>query len=251
VLGKTELEFTIALLDSETNAVDFNFIMKSYLSLLPMLIITNVAFAQVTQTPEVQPTTDKTVITQAQTIASCQLATQQLGNNVMRENYLYALDKMYPRYRKRQETLHGAPQFKKVFLDMANTLNNLGVTITSFKAEKPVSFFRVWPQIKPGAKLKIERGEQKDVIAGDVVYNLLVMVPTTQTWTFRSNKGGPPRVLKREGFQVAIAQETEIPGQEQWSFIDGDSLQPQELRSMFPSLTQNLVLPKRLDTEVK
>lgn len=197
------------------------------------------------------PTTDPSVVIPAETVASCQRATQELGNNVIKENYLYGLEKMYPRYRKRQVTVHGEEKLKQVFLDTSKTLNTLGVTITSVKAEQPVSFFRVWPQIKPAAKLKIERGEQDDVIAGDVYYNWLVMVPTTQIWTFTSNKGGPPRRLKRLGFQIAVAKEVAVPGQEEWTFIDGGTIEPQELRSMFPSLPQKLVLPKREDSEIK
>ena len=230
--------------------------MKRYLSLLPLLFCTEVALAQSgpnTMVKPIQeaPTTDKTVITPGETVASSQRATQELGSNVIKGNFLYALDKMYPRYKHRQMKMHGEGKFKQVFLDMPKTLNKMGVTITSFRADQPVSFFRVWPQIRPAAKLKIERGEQDDVIAGDVVYNWLIMVPTTQVWTFTSNKGGPPRKLQRVGFQVAIAQEAAVPGQEQWTFIDGGTLKPQDLRGTFPSLPQNLVLPKREDTELK
>lgn len=226
--------------------------MKRYLSLLPILLLANVALAQVAQkVTNAAPTTDPSVLTPAETVASCQKATQVLGNNVMKENYLYALEKMYPRYRKRQVAVHGEKKFKQVFLDMSKTLNTMGVTITSFKADQPIGFFRVWPQIKPDAKLKIERGEQKGVIAGDVYYNWLVMVPTTQVWTFTSNKGGPPRKLKRVGFQIAVAKETANAGQEEWTFIDGGTIETQDLRAMFPSLPQKLVLPKRDDSEIK
>ncbi len=182
-----------------------------------MLLLTKCAFSQVVKPKEVVdpvPTTDPTVVTSAETAASSQAATQELGNNVIQGNFLFAHDKMYPRYMKRQVAVHGAKKFKQQFLEVGKTLNVMGATITSFKADAPVGFFRVWPQIRPAAKLKIKSGEQKDLIAGDVVYNWLIMVPTTQVWTFTSNKGGPPRKLKREGFQVAIAQEAAIPGQE-------------------------------------
>ena len=221
-----------------------------------MLFFTQGALAQASEpqqvvTPTNDPTTDPTVVTPAETIVSSQLAVQDMGNNVIKQNYIYTHDKMYPRYKNRQVAVHGEKKFKQQFLDVAKTLNTMGVTITSFKAGPPVGFFRVWPQIKPGAKLKIDRGEQKDLIAGDVVYNWLLMVPTTQEWTFTSNKGGPPRKLKREGFQVAIAQEAAVPGEEEWTFIDGGTLKPQELRAMFPSLPQQLVLPERVDSEIK
>jgi hypothetical protein len=226
--------------------------MKRYLLLMPMLFFTNCAFAQAEKPPEeVIPTTDPTVITPAETIASCQRATQKLGNNVIKGNYLYAHDKVYPRYKKRQVAVHGEKKYREQFLNIGKMLNKMGGTITNFKAEEPVGFFRVWPQIKPDAKLKLDRGEQKNLQAGDVVYNRLIIVPTIQEWIFRDNHGGPPRKLKREGFQVAIAQETVVPGEEQWTFIDGDALSPRDLRAMFPSLPQKLVLPKLLDSEIK
>ncbi len=223
--------------------------MKRYFTLLSLTFFVNVAFAQVNQAQA--RTTDQSVVAPAATVDSCKRATQKLGDNVIKGNYLYALEKMYPRYRKRQNVKHGEQKFNELVLNMSKTLNNMGVTITSFKADKPIGFFKVWRQIKPAAKLKIARGEQKDVIAGDVFHNWLMIVPTTQVWTFTSNKGGPPRKLKREGFQVAVAQEKAVSGQEEWTFLDGGTLTPQELRAMFPSLPQTLVLPKREDSEIK
>lgn len=229
--------------------------MKRIFYFLPVLLISNFVSAQnppaAIPKKVVKPTTDKTVVVPAATIASCQRATQVLGDNVIKQNFLFALEKMYPRFKKRQIAMHGEKKFKQVFLDMPKTLNNMGVTINSFKADPPIAFFRVWPQIKPAAKLKLERGEQKDVIAGDVVYNWLIMVPTTQVWTFTSNQGKPPRQLKRVGFQIAVAKEAAVPGEEQWTFIDGGTIKPQDLRAMFPSLPQQLILPAREDSEIK
>jgi len=76
----------------------------------------------------------------------------------------------------------------------------------------------------------------------------MVIVPTTQTWKFLSQTGGKPRYLKREGFQIAIAKETDLPGQENWTFIG--EVKEQVLRSFFPSLPPNLQLPKLRDIEV-
>jgi hypothetical protein len=226
--------------------------MKLYLTILPILFFTNCVFAQVEKIQdEVKPTTDSTVKLADETKASCQQAVQELGNNVLKGNFIFAKEQMYPRFMKRQIAIHGEEKFNQQFLDIPNSLNQMGVTINSFKAEDPVGFFRVWPQIKPDAKRKLDSGVQQDLLDSDVVYNVLVIVPTTQVWTFTNNSGKPPRKLKREGFQVAIAQEVEVPGTEEWTFIDGDSLSPRDLRAMFPSLPQTLVLPKLFDSEIK
>lgn len=254
-LGLKDLasEFLSAVLDSERKALDFKKkMMRRYLFVIPLLVVCNCVLAQADQPKdEENPTTDPTVKVAAETIASCQQATQELGNHVLRGNFLFTKEKMYPRYMKRQIALHGEDEFNKQFESIAKRLIEMGVTINSFTAEQPVGFFRVWPQIKPDAKRKLDSGQQKDLLDGDVVYNLLIMVPTIQVWTFTNNRGEPPRKLKREGFLVAIAQEVEVPGTEDWTFIDGATIQPQELRAMFPSLPQKLVLPMRLDSEIK
>jgi len=216
-----------------------------------LLALGTSAAAQDSANLAVKPTTDPTVKVPDATQMSCQKATQILGNMVMKGDMQYAYDHVYPRYKKRQERLHGEKKFKQQFLDAPKILNQMGVTIDSFVAEKPVSFFRVWPQIRPAAKLKVDSGVQKELKNEDIFYNWLIIVPTTQVWTFRNQNGGLPRKLKREGFQVAVAQEATMQGQEKWMFIDGGTIKPQKLRSIFPSLPQTLVLPQRKDSEIK
>ncbi len=225
--------------------------MKRYLTLLPLLFFTNIALSQAVKPKEIiEPSTDPTVKMSDETIASCQQATQELGNNVLKGNYLFTKENMYPRYKKRQIALHGEVKFGKQFEDIPNKFIEMGVTINSFVAEAPVGFFRVWPELKPDAKIKLDSGEQKEVAEEDVIYNWLVMVPTTQVWTFTSEGGRPPRKLKRVGFQIAIAREVEVPGTEVWTFIDGGTIQPNDLRAMFSSLPLGLVLPERTDSEI-
>lgn len=251
------MEFSIAGLDSERNAREFMSSMKRPLSILLTLCATEIAIGQVVQNPTnvtkepLEIRADKSLRVPAATMEAVQSATQTLGNNILNGNFSYAVEKMYPRYRSKQEKLHGRMDAKKIELDMSTSLNNMGVTITSFTAEKPIGVFKVWQQIKPSVKLRLDQGIKTELKASDVFHNWLFIVPTTQVWTFASKKGGPPRRLKREGFQIAVAQETPVAGQETWTFIDGASMTTQDLRSVFPSLPVRLVLPERSDSEVK
>jgi hypothetical protein len=53
-------------------------------------------------------------------------------------------------------------------------------------------------------------------------------------------------VIESKGFQVAISDKDKI----EWSFIDGAGLVVQDLRSLFISLPQDMVLPETVRREV-
>ena len=196
-------------------------------------------------------TTDTSLVVPAAVAQSARLAVQKLGDKVIKGDFLYAYNTMYPRYRKRQEALFGVAKLKQVFVDMPNKLNQNAIVINKFIANQPTGFFQVWPIIKPEAKLKIKRGEQDSPKPNEIQYHWMVLVPTSQVWSFMKNKNGKVRKLLRQGFQVAVAKVEAIPGQEKWTFVDGATLKPQQLRSLFPSLAPDLKLPVVKDSEIK
>lgn len=185
-----------------------------------------------------------------QVLASAQKATQKLGNEVLKGNYLNAYNLMYERMRKREEKRHGKVQFMKQFTQIPQLLLDKGITIQSFKAQQPISAYRVWPQVKPAIKRRIAAGENVALDQNAYVYSTMVVVPTTQVWAFASS-GGKVRKLLREGFQIAVAPE----GTEEWKFIDGSSLGRtsaiKDLRDFFPTLPLDVLLPERRDQEIK
>ncbi len=196
--------------------------------------------------------TDESIVIPAATLASVQLATQKLADQNLKGNYAYAIENMYPRYKKKQEkTLGTMINAQEVQTKIANGLNQMGVTITSYTVGKPVGVFKVWQQIKPELKMKIDQGIDVKLKDSDVFSNWLIFIPTTQVWTFTNNKSGVPRKLKRESYQIAVAQEIGVQGQEKWTFIDGSKMTTQDLRSVFPSLPSRLLLPESKDSEIK
>jgi len=242
-------------LDSELNAREFMSSMKCSLFFLLTLCTANVVSAQITA-PSVPRqggvTTDASLAVPAATMASVQKAVQTLGDNALRGKFSYAFDNMYPRYKKKQEKLLGK-KIDSLALEsqMAARLNKMGVTITSYTAGKPVGVFKVWKQIKPALKMKIDQGIKVNLKNSDVFHNWMFIVPTTQVWTFMSQKGGLPRKALINDFQIVVAQEQGAPGQEKWTFIDGLGMTTRELRSIFPSLPAHLTLPTPSKSEIK
>lgn len=198
-------------------------------------------------------TTDISIAVPPHIAPSAAAAVQKLGEKIKIGDFLYGYNTMYDRYRKRQEERHGAQKFKTEVLNAKNVMIKLAASIENYKTQnnalRPMGFFRVLPKIKPEIKAKLATGEIKQTKPGDEYYHWMVIVPTTQIWKFLSNTGAKPRYLKREGFQIAIAKETDLPGKEQWTFIG--EVKEQELRSLFPSLPPNLELPKLKDSEIK
>jgi len=197
-------------------------------------------------------TTDISIAVPPHIAPSAAAAVQQLGEKIKIGDFLYGYNTMYDRYRKRQEVRHGEQKFKAEVLNAKNVMLKLAASIQSYKTEntreRPMGFFKVQASIRPEIKAKLATGEIKEIAPGDEYYHWMVIVPTTQTWKFLSQTGGKPRYLKREGFQIAIAKETDLPGQENWTFIG--EVKEQVLRSYFPSLPPNLQLPKLRDIEV-
>ncbi len=193
-------------------------------------------------------TTDVNLVIDPAVSASAQKAVQELGDNVKKGNWGFTLEKMYPRYRKRQEAQHGAAKFKQQIDGAGAQLNQMGVVIQSFVAKRPTGYFQVWPQITAAGKARIAAGgELQD---GDTFYNWLVLVPTTQVWKFLDKNAGKPRYARIDSYQVAISRVT-APGEEKWTFIDGNSASTRKLRSFFTSLPFELELPKLDRVEIK
>ena len=169
---------------------------------------------------------------------SVQAAAQKLGNEVLQSNFRYAIDKMYPRWKARQaKRLGSEAKLLAAFNSAGAKMQEAGVTLDSFTALSPTSAYRVHPKLKAG------RSEIRS--SADLDYQILIFIPTKMKMTFLM-EGQPKRSFMRESFQVAIAQE----GSNQWSFIDGSTIRMTDLRSMFPLLPYDLVLPVKEDKEL-
>lgn len=171
--------------------------------------------------------------------AEVQQAVQKLGNEVLKNNFRYAVEKMYPRWKVRQAKRLGSEEkLLAAFLNAGVQMQESGITIDLFTAEAPTHFYRVHPQLREGVT------EAKG--AEDVVYQLMAFVPTKMKMTFLI-EGQPKQSFMRQSFQVAVKTE----GTNEWTFIDGATIRVSDLRSLFPLLPHDLVLPPKQDEEIK
>ena len=170
---------------------------------------------------------------------SVQESVQKMGNEVLKSNFRFAVDKMYPRWKIRQAKRLGSEvKLLEAFNNAGAQMQEAGVTLNSFVADPPLKAYRVHPKMKAG-RSEIRSSE-------DVTYELLVFVPTKMKMTFLL-KNQPKLSFLRESFQIAIAKE----GTNEWTFLDGATISVKDLRSLFPLLPHNLELPKKVDTEIK
>ncbi|MEO1858021.1 MAG: hypothetical protein ABGY95_11760 [Rubritalea sp.] len=170
---------------------------------------------------------------------SVQQSVQKMGNEVLKSNFRYAVDKMYPRWKMRQAKRLGSEvKLLEAFNNAGVQMQEAGITIDLFVAQPALKAYKVHPKMKVGRR-EIRSSE-------DVTYELLVFVPTKMKMSFLI-ENQPKRSFLRESFQIAIAKE----GSNDWTFLDGATISVQDLRSLFPLLPHNLVLPTKSDTEVK
>ena len=186
-----------------------------------------------------QELTGGEVFLDAQAKQSVQESVQRIGNEVLKSNFAYAIERMYPRWRGRQAKRLGSEQkLLESFNKAGVQMQEMGITIDSFTALQPGRAYHVHPKMKDGVK-QIQSSD-------DLHYEVLVFVPTRMKMSFML-EGQPKRSFMRESFQIALAKE----GTNDWTFIDGATIRVVDLRSMFPLLPQNLKLPEKRDVEIK
>ncbi|MDP0491939.1 MAG: hypothetical protein Q7Q71_12895 [Verrucomicrobiota bacterium JB023] len=136
---------------------------------------------------------------------------QTLGNEILKGNMKFAVEKMYPRFRKQAaKRFGGEAAVEAAVLKLFNELAEQGVDLIDFRAEPAVSGYHVPSHDE-----------------------WLVFVPTVKTLRGVIPQNGKVVVVESRDFQVAVRSRKE--GSE-WTFINGSGLRVQELRQLFPTL---------------
>lgn len=156
-------------------------------------------------------------------------ATKLLGDQVLRTNYSYVIQRMYPRHKARAaKKAGGEAKLAEQLARLSEKMKSQGIVILTFAVGEPKSAFLV-PEYK----------------------EWLVFVPTKKVYTLPDpQRGNAYRKIESHGYQVAVAKE----GGQDWYFMDGSNLTVQQLRSMFPSLPKDvklLSLPRVEQKEIK
>lgn len=174
-------------------------------------------------------------------VASAVAAVKKLGDEVVLGRYEAAVEKMNPLWKERAAKRMGGMDKLEAQLDgVAKQMVQQGISMISFRPKGQPSAYEVWP----GRKVVEVNGEKVERLAHT---KWMVLVPTVTR--FRILREGDPRplVIDSTGFQVAICDK----GANDWTFIDGASLGPNDLRSLFITLPQDIQLPPVEKREVR
>ena len=160
-------------------------------------------------------------------LQSAKLATERLGNQILKGDISYAIDNMYPRWKRIQVKLIGGEQkfIKKAHL-AAQMMREDKTVITDFEVGEPKRLLYVNTQKRPNLA--------KVYYPVDFTFEKLVVVPTKMTVQFAKidERTGRPTKVEKQSCQIAIYND-EL---KRWSFIDGSSISPNELRNLFPTM---------------
>lgn len=137
-------------------------------------------------------------------------ATQRLGDEVVKGNFSYTIQKMHPRWKKRAAMRSGGMEnLVEKLAQLPREMAKHGISMMSFKADPPKSAFEV-----------------------DAFGEWVVFVPTRSVLRVIDTESATVRRLEKSGFQVAVLKK----GEGDWFFIDGTALTIADLRSLFPNL---------------
>jgi len=179
-----------------------------------------------------------------------QAAVQKMGLELMRGNFKYSQERMYPRWKRRLAKRIGSMERLEQQLASGDQQRvKMGLIVSSYLADTPTAFFDVWRAKKVGAdsgKLILD-DEGREIVVG----HWLVVVPTTtQVKVPDPQQGGRMRTLEEKSYAIAIAEK----GTNDWYFLTGMKPTIQDLRSLFPSLPidrNELGLPESSAREIK
>ena len=158
-------------------------------------------------------------------VQEAQQAVQQLATEMMKENYLYAFQHMYPRLKESSaKEIGGMAALEKRFAEVPAQMRAQGINIIDFRVENAVNAFEVKAALFDDLRKAPEFTEY------------LVILPTTTLYRGVDSNTGTVKRLQRHSYQLAIRGKK--PGSS-WTFIDGGSMTIRQLRSLFPNLPQN------------
>jgi len=154
-------------------------------------------------------------------------ATRAMGQQVLQGNFRVALDRMYPRWKKRaaKKLQGGQVELARRLAEIPKEMARQGISMLKYEVRKPTSAHEV----------VLLRGEDKEGRPINMYLEWLVFVPTRAEYRVIDPKTRLPRKIETLGFQVAVKKK----GTPDWHFIDGRNCSIADLRSFFPGLPED------------
>ena len=177
----------------------------------------------------------KTAKVPQKVLDQAEAATRAMGQRVLRGDYSVALDRMYPRWKKRAagKLAGGHTEMARRLSEIPGEMARQGISMLKYEVGRPTGAHEV----------VLLRG--KDGKGNDLNHYLewLVFVPTRAEYRIIDPRTRLARHIETRGFQVALNKK----GAVNWHFIDGRNCSVADLRSFFPGLPEDPVvlgLPK-------
>ena len=173
--------------------------------------------------------------------ASAVAAVKALGDEVVLGRYEAAFEKMNPMWKERAaKRIGGMEKLEAQLQGVARQMVQQGISMISFQPKGQPIAYEVWP----GRKVVTENGREVERL---VHLKYMVLVPTVTRFRIIREGDAKPLVIESTGYQVAISDK----GSDDWTFIDGASLGPHDLRSLFITLPQDIQLPPVNKREIR
>jgi hypothetical protein len=166
-------------------------------------------------------------------VASAVAAVTKLGEDVVLGRYQVAVERMNPVWKERAAArMGGMAALEKQLAGVAAQMMQQGISMISFK---PTGQPRTY-EVSPGKKIIRENGVDVERL---VHTKWLVLVPTVTKFRILQEGNPRPILIESTSYQVAISDKNA----NDWTFIDGASLKPSDLRGIFITLPQDMELP--------
>lgn len=177
----------------------------------------------------------------AEVLAEAKNAVAELGKQVVQGRYEVAVERMNPLWKERMAArVGGVAALEKQLEGVSRQMIQQGITITSFEPQgQPTSY-----EVGPGKKTETINGQTVETL---IYTKWLVLVPTSTKFRIIPKGSVKPVMIESIGFQAAISDK----GRNDWTFIDGSSLTPFELRKLFINLPQDMKLPPIEKREIR
>jgi len=181
---------------------------------------------------------DAQVEAPAEVTSAAVAAVKAMGDQVVLGKHQVAIDRMYPQWKESVAKREGGMEkLEEKLAGIVKQMNEQGVQLLAFRPEGVPTAY----EVGPGKEVVEEDGRKVEKM---IFKKWLLLIPTVTQYriTKPAQAGELPKflVITSRGFQVAISDK----GKNDWTFIDGAGVTVPELRRLFITLPDTMVLPE-------
>ncbi|WP_367871628.1 hypothetical protein [Luteolibacter sp. Populi] len=172
-------------------------------------------------------------------------AVNDMGKEVVLGRHQAAIDRMFPPWKESlAKSVGGMDKLQEKLAAVPKMMAQQGIVLRSFRAEGTPTAY----EVDAGKETVQEGGKPVEKM---IFKKWLIVIPTATEILFtapaKPNEAPKMHVVVSHSFQVAIADKDK----NDWTFIDGSGLRLSDLRRLFFTLPDNMILPEIKGEEKK